>query len=522
MSIIDDLEPKDQGAKSIIESAIAKLGENAGAVFEPEILELLQTVRGESPADWMRYRQAIKATNAVPMAELDKHTTPIAGDDEDSGMFPPVTPWSEPVDGAQLLDDMTAAIKRHVIAEDETLRMAAVWCAFTWFLDVVTVSPIANITAPEMRCGKSVLLSAISKLSYKPISASSISAAALYRSVELWRPTLLIDEADSFLKDNEDLRGIINSGFDKASAGVVKCDGDDNEPRLFSTWCAKVLCGIGAIAATMQDRSIPLVLRRKLLHETTENIRHAAPALFDDLRRKLSRWADDNREVIGLARPATIAGLNDRANDCMEPLLAITECAGGHWSATTRSDAINLFDLAESDPSVGVQLLQSIKAAFIKEDKSVLGTAQLLEALCDEVEDPWATWNRGKEMTARQFASRLKEFKIKPQNVGPKGKRAKGYQLDQFKDAFKRYIPAPAPLFGAAPPNLSVHPYTSSNGAGYSETLAVHREAGCTDRNQPHPAPTVKVNGCADRNPYPPAKEKPKPDEADNSYDECL
>ena len=514
MDITDDLESKET-RKSIIEDAIARLGENAGAVFEPEILELLQAVRAESPADWMRYRQAIKATNAVPMAELDKHTTPAAGDGEDSGMFPPVTPWSEPVDGAVLLDDMSAAIKRHVIAEDETLRMAAAWCAFTWFLDVVTVSPIANITAPEKRCGKSVLLSAMSKLSYKPISASSISAAALYRSVELWGPTLLIDEADSFLKDNEDLRGIINSGFDKASAGVVKCDGDDNEPRLFSTWCAKVLCGIGAIAATLQDRSIPLVLRRKMPHETTQNIRHADPALFDDLRRKLSRWADDNREAIGSARPAIIKGLNDRANDCMEPLLAIAECAGGHWSETVRRDAITLFGLAESDPSVGVQLLESIKAAFIKEDKSVMGTAQLLEVLCEEVEDPWATWNRGKAMTARQLANRLKEYKIKPQNIGPKTRRAKGYEFDQFKDTFTRYIPPDAPSICPAPPILAVHPFTPSNGAGCSEILAVHRGEGCTDRNLLHPVPTVKVNGCTDRNPPTGEKREGGPDQPD-------
>ena len=521
MDITDDLAPKET-PKSIIEDAIARLGEDAGAVFEPAVLEQLKAERSESPADYIRHRQAIKATNAVPMAELDKHTTPSAGDDEDSEMFPPVTPWSEPVDGAQLLDDMAAAIKRHVIAEDETLRMAAVWCAFTWFLDVVTVSPIANITAPEMRCGKSVLLSAISKLSYKPISASSISAAALYRSVELWGPTLLIDEADSFLKDNEDLRGIINSGFDKASAGVVKCDGDDNEPRLFSTWCAKVLCGIGAIAATMQDRSIPLVLRRKLPHESTENIRHADPALFDDLRRKLSRWADDNREAIGSARPAIIKGLNDRANDCMEPLLAIAECAGGHWSETVRADAITLFGLADNDPSVGVQLLESIKEAFKKEDTFTIGSAKLLEVLCEDIEAPWATWYRGKEMTARQLSKLLKQYKIRPNTVRTGSNTKKGYQLDQFKDAFTRYIPASTPLFSPAPPILAVTPSQSTVGAGSSNILSVTPSANVTDRNPPHPSVGTGCDGVTDRSPYPPAKEKPKPDEPDNSYDECL
>jgi putative DNA primase/helicase len=33
---------------------------------------------------------------------------------------------------------------------------------------------------------------------------------------------LLIDEADSFMKDNEELRGILNSGHTKAAAHVIR------------------------------------------------------------------------------------------------------------------------------------------------------------------------------------------------------------------------------------------------------------------------------------------------------------
>jgi putative DNA primase/helicase len=34
----------------------------------------------------------------------------------------------------------------------------------------------------------------------------------MFRAIAAWTPTLLIDEADSFARDNEELRGVLNSG----------------------------------------------------------------------------------------------------------------------------------------------------------------------------------------------------------------------------------------------------------------------------------------------------------------------
>ncbi|MBN0574116.1 hypothetical protein JTM30_35060, partial [Pseudomonas aeruginosa] len=157
-----------------------------------------------------------------------------------------------------LLDDVTHALARHVIADKETLRAAALWAAFTWLVDVVQVAPIANITAPEKRCGKSILLTALGKLANRPLQVSNIAPAALYRSIELWAPTLLIDEVDAFLAAYDDARGILNAGFTRDSASVIRCVGDDHMPTRFNVWGAKALCGIGKIADTLADRSIPL------------------------------------------------------------------------------------------------------------------------------------------------------------------------------------------------------------------------------------------------------------------------
>ena len=67
-----------------------------------------------------------------------------------------------------------------------------------------------------------------------------VSSAALYRSIEKWNPTFVVDEADDAFVDNPDLRQVINSGWTRGQ-GVMRCDPDTNEPRRFSTFCPKAV-----------------------------------------------------------------------------------------------------------------------------------------------------------------------------------------------------------------------------------------------------------------------------------------
>lgn len=424
-----------------VAEAIAKLKEDAGALFEPDVLALLREVRGSDPALWARYRQAIKAAGAVSMADLERLTSTsnvdVGSRDE---LFAPVTIHPDPVDGAELLNEITATIQRHVIADAPTIHAAALWTAFTWFIDVVDVAPIANITAPEKRCGKTVMLGALARLSCRPLAVSNIAPAALFRALELWTPTLLIDEVDAFLAEHEEARGILNAGFTRDSAFVIRCVGDDHTPTKFNVWGAKALCGIGKIADTLADRSIPLRLRRKMPGERTVKMRHADPEHFAVLVGKLARFAVDKREAVRLARPAEIEGLNDRANDAWEPLLAIAGVAGGDWPRLARQAAIILHGLEGEAPSIGAELLSDIHAAFERKRTAKLFSADLLQALCDDEESPWATWNRGQPIQLRQLSRKLAEFGIKSKDVRQGYEVKKGYHLEQFADAFERYL----------------------------------------------------------------------------------
>jgi len=445
----------------IVAKALERLADDPGALFEPDVLEAIKAVRTGGPAGYARIRAQAK-DGKVSVGQLDRLTTPDRADN-DGGMFPVIEPWPEPVDGAALVLELCRVIQTHVIADKPTIIASALWAIHSWCMDVFTVSPLAHITAPEKRCGKTVLLTALSRLVCRPLPASNISPAALFRSMELWQPTLLIDEADTFLRDNEEARGLINSGLYRETAFVIRTVGDDHIPTQFRTWGAKVVCGIGKLADTIEDRSIPLRLRRKVAGETVANIRLSDPDIWKNLQQRIARWVEDNRYAIGQARPAPALGLNDRAQDCWEPLLAIADLAGGEWPGCARATAQTLHGIEEETPSINVELLRDIKDVFERRQTSRLATTILIGQLIADDELPWATWNRGNPIRPRQLSQRLSEFSIKPKPMRIHGSGVvKGYDLTDFHDVFARYLSIEPPV--SAVTQLQPHSSTGSEG----------------------------------------------------------
>ncbi len=401
-----------------------------------------------APLDYDRIREATAKRLKVRVTTLDKEVERHrreAADLAEAASSPAVRfvdpePWAQPVRGADLLDELHAAVRRFIVCEHETAVAAALWCAFTWFIDVAQVAPLAIITAPEKRCGKSTLLALLARLVRRPLPASNISPAATFRVIEKHGPTLLIDEADAFLKDNEDMRGVLNSGHTRDSAFVVRTVGEDFDPQPFSTWGAKALSGIGHLHGTLMDRAIVLELRRKLPGETVERLRHADAALFSRLAAMLARFATDHAEALRQARPALPDALNDRAQDNWEPLLAIADLAGEQWPRMARDAALKLSGMEHEAPSLAGELLADVRDAFATRRAERLGTDDLLLALFEDDTRPWATYNRGKGMSSRQLARHLESYGIRPKPMRIGAERCRGYDLADMRDAFDRYL----------------------------------------------------------------------------------
>jgi putative DNA primase/helicase len=385
-------------------------------------------------------RLGVRVTTLDKEVSISRHAK--SGDGGKSAMFTMVEPWSAAVDAGDVLNDIFALVKRFIACSDDTAIAVSLWIAFTWFIDRVQVAPLAVITAPEKRCGKTQLLTLIGKLCYRPLLASNIAPAAVYRVIEAHAPTMLLDETDSFLKDNEELRGVINSGHTRDSAYVIRCVGDDHEPRQFSTWGAKALSGIGHLSGTLMDRAVVLELRRKLATETVSRLRHADPLTFSRIASKLARLASDNGDVIEKSQPSLPEKLNDRAQDNWEPLLSVADLAGGEWPKKARDAALKLSGADQEEVSLSVELLLDIKAVFDKNNDTQITTAGLLQALIEDDQGPWATYNRGKSLTPRQLSKRLSEYDIHSINLKLGYQNVKkGFLANQFTDAFCRYLP---------------------------------------------------------------------------------
>ncbi|MBM3576043.1 MAG: hypothetical protein FJX39_10100, partial [Alphaproteobacteria bacterium] len=222
-----------------------------------------------SKRDYVKERKTAAKQLGIRVGDLDLIIKEMRGEAEDGSgeLVKTVDPWDEPVDLAELLSEISSVIEKHIICNTEVKTAATLWITYSWCIEYVPFAPMAIITAPEMQCGKTQLMEVMGRLSRKSLMASGITPAAVFRVVNAQRPTLLIDEVDTFLKNNEELRGIINCGHSRTSPNIIRTVGDNHEPKAFNVFGAKVLCGIGRLPDTIMSRAIILPMRRKLSSE---------------------------------------------------------------------------------------------------------------------------------------------------------------------------------------------------------------------------------------------------------------
>jgi putative DNA primase/helicase len=332
-----------------------------------------------------------------------------------------------------------------VVVELGAAESVALWVLHAHTLDAFAISPPLAITSPEKNCGKTTLLDVIGRLVPRPLATSNTTMAAVFRSIELTCPTLLIDEADTFLHGKDDLRGVLNSGHRRSSAFVTRVVGDAYEPSAFSTWAATAIAMIGQLPPTLGDRSVTVRMRRRRPDEAVARLRADRCPELDVLGRKAARWAADNIEALRSADPDVPAGLQNRAADNWRPLIAIADAAGGDWSARVRQIAEHAAGAAEATQSDAVLLLADIRALFSETQSDRLKSADIAAALAGIEGRPWAERGDNGPLTRHRLAQLLAPFGIRPQTIRFGTGTAKGYLRAQFEDAFTRYLPPACP-----------------------------------------------------------------------------
>lgn len=360
-------------------------------------------------------------------------------------------PWPEPVDGAELLEDLAGLFNRYLVLPEGAADVLALWTAHTYAVDHFDHTGYLALVSPTPRCGKTTGLTLVKALAHRALSGDNVSAAAIFRVIEEVSPTLLIDELDRVPAES-DVWGILNSGHGRGGS-VLRVVGETLEPRAFATYCPKVVCYIrparSPVPVTVEDRSIRVCLQRKRRSEPREKVRSRvleAEAL--PFRRRLMRWSEDHADALDGSRPSVPEELDDRAFDCWEPLLAVAEEAGGRWAETGRALAVRFSaDRAEEEAEApGVRLLLDLgnllEAGALQPDQWGLSGETMARLLRELPDRPWRSWGRqGQGLTDTALGRLLKPFGVRSAFEGPKTVRVRRYAETTIRAACERFSP---------------------------------------------------------------------------------
>jgi putative DNA primase/helicase len=374
-----------------------------------------------APIEYERGREAAAARLGVRVSALDAFVkSQRTESSEGSGQgrafeVPKPDPWPDAVDGAGLLSDIAAVIRRHVVLSADTAETVAVWVLHTYCYNAFMISPRLAITSPEKGCGKTTLLDVLGCLVARPLPTSNATVGAIFRVVETMKPTLLMDEAETFLPENDELRGILNTGHRKGGS-VLRCVGDDHEPRTFSTWAPAAIAAIGKLPDTIEDRSIGCKMRRRKASERVESFRSDRTEHLGVLVRKAMRWAADHDGDLRDADP-DVGELQNRVADNWRPLLAIADVVGGTWPKRLR-EIVAAAVAARSEQSIKVQLLTDIKAAFETKGADKLSSEVLTDFLVKLDDRPWVEWKGGRPLTKAGLGRLLSPSELVPRRSG--------------------------------------------------------------------------------------------------------
>lgn len=355
--------------------------------------------------------------------------------------------------GSALLSDIENFLGRFVAYPSEHARVAhTLWIAHTHRMDAWESTPRIAFLSPEPGSGKTRALEISELLVPRPIEAINATPAYLFRKVSDpdGLPTILFDEIDTLFgakaREHEEIRGILNAGYRRgAKAGRCVVRGKIIETEELPAYCAFALAGLGNLPDTILTRSVIVRMRKRAPSEHVEPYRRREHAPGGHaLRERLTRWAESLAARIGAAYPVMPPGVEDRAADVWEPLLAVADAFGGDWPSRARAAAVALVnDAKEVSPSLGVKLLADLRSIF--GDRASLPTEEIIISLSAMEESPWADL-RGRSIDSRRLANFLRPYGVQSKLVRIGANVSRGYTRIDLHDAWARYLPSLEPL----------------------------------------------------------------------------
>ena len=100
-------------------------------------------------------------------------------------------PWSEAVDGEELLDGIYDFYTKHAIISEAGRVALTLWTVMTYSIEHLNWMPMIYFHSPVEECGKTRVTEMMAKLTRHPKMAGNMSDAAVYHEVERSQPDSL-------------------------------------------------------------------------------------------------------------------------------------------------------------------------------------------------------------------------------------------------------------------------------------------------------------------------------------------
>jgi hypothetical protein len=405
-------------AKALGLELVAEIGEDSSApktkptpIVGGETIDgcLVEVIVG--PKLLLYYPAENKIVVAEELRQGDKiykphHTFPYLLPDVPKALGPDPTLWAE-------TREFIKAYFDHLDPRVYEIMCAAV--AWSYFYRDVGVSTPYILFLGPWRSGKTRALEVLESLSYKALRVVDPSEASLFRSIELLRPTLLIDESQIV---DQNVRAVMASGYRYGSKVMrvidPEADGFDGI-KFYDTFSFIVYAAREEPPSDILSRSV-IIHCEKNLRPTLKRIDEARAL---DLR---TRWLSQRLYYFGKIKITfeEFESSDGRLQELFSPLIVMARTFGGEEAAKAvenygRSTEVELSAYEASTPEA--ELVEAV-ARIVEERGGDAPEVVYADEIRAVLNDEWTPQRIGRRMAALGFR----------RHRGVDGKR--GYVID--------------------------------------------------------------------------------------------
>jgi hypothetical protein len=312
------------------------------------------------------------------------------------------------------------------------------WCAHTHVVEAFSASPRLAVLSDSPASGKTRVLELCGLLSHDATMEVDPTGPALVSMISQRQPTVFLDETDTIFgthggASHSALRSILNSGYKQGATVSRRSGGTYVKAKIYA---AVAFGGLGVLPATLASRSVVVRMEQRKPGQRIEPYypRLHAP-LGAALGESLGSWASSVALDLATAWPVLPDGVQDRAAEIWEPLLAVADAAGGSWSQRAREACTELALGAAAEPvmSPGQRILADLRAVWGSDGN--LPTAILITRLFALEGAPWGSlWSPAS--APRELSALLSPYGVRPVKVRLGDRTSQGYKRTDLEPAW--------------------------------------------------------------------------------------